>query len=86
MSERNKYIPKISELVPLDYGKNTLILSSLYQHLGEETCIAIIDQWKNKYKDNSAFIKEIEENKKQILYNKYHKNEKESSNNGEFIP
>ncbi|MFB3789653.1 MAG: hypothetical protein ACE15F_25155 [bacterium] len=84
--ERDKYISKISELVPLDRVMNSLIISSLYEHLGEEKCFALIDQWKNKYINNSSFLQEIEESKKQLLYNKYHKNERDSNKNERFIP
>ncbi len=85
MEERISYIPRISELVPLDSAVNPLIISSLFVHFDEKTCLDIIDQWKIRYKDNSAFIQEIEESKNQILYNRYHKQEDESNNNIEWI-
>jgi len=86
MEERISYIPRISELVPLDNVVNSLIISSLFEHLDEKMCMDIIDQWKIRYKDNSAFIHEIEESKNQILYNRYHKQENESNKNIKVIP
>ncbi len=86
MEERISYIPRISELVPLDNVVNSLIISSLFVHFDEKMCLNIIDQWKIRYKDNSDFIQEIEESKNQILYNRYHKQEDESNKNIKWIP
>lgn len=75
MVEREKNIPLIIKLMPLEKGMNELIISSLYDNFNEDRFLGIINQLKEIYKENKIFIQEIEEAKERILYNKTHKSD-----------
>ncbi len=73
MVEKEKNIPLIIKLMPLEKGVNELIICSLYDNFNEDRFLGIIKQIKERYPEDQIFIQEIEEAKEQILYNKTHK-------------